>query len=72
MVITTAVDISTINTSLNGVYLLYELATPTDQVAITLPENIAIQKGGTITAEYDSTDNAPSDFDFELGTSNIQ
>ena len=52
--------------------LYYELATPTDQPTITLPENISIQKGGTITAEYDSTDNCGADFDFEFGTSNIQ
>lgn len=57
---------------MSGKTIIYELATPTDQVAITLPEDIAIQKGGTITAEYDSTNNCGADFDFELGTSNIQ
>ena len=65
-------DAAAFKTAMDGIYLYYELATPTDQPTITLPENIAIQKGGTITAEYDSTDNAPSDFDFEFGTSNIQ
>lgn len=52
-------------------YLLYELATPTDQPTITLPENIVIQKGGTLTAEYDNSGKAPSDFEFDIATIKI-
>lgn len=58
-------------TAMSGIYLYYELATPTDQPTIALPENIAIQKGGTLTAEYDGTSKAPSDFEFDIATSKI-
>jgi len=51
-------------------YQLKSSAITTEQ-GTPLPENIAIQKGGTLTAEYDSTDNAPSDFEFDIATSKI-
>ena len=49
-----------------GVSFNYVLATPTDQPAITLPEDIAIEKGGTIQATYDNSNQVPADFDFEV------
>ena len=57
---------SDFKTAMSGVYLYYELATPTDQPAITLPEDIAIEKGGTIQATYDNSNQVPADFDFEV------
>lgn len=46
--------------------LNFELATPIDQPAITLPENIEFEKGGSLEVIYDSTNKTPSDFDFEV------
>lgn len=53
-------------TGLTGKTIYYELATPTDQPAITLPEDIAIEKGGTLQASYDNSNQVPADFDFEV------
>ena len=61
-------DLTTFKTWLsnNNVILNYELATPTDQPTITLPENIDFEKGGSLEITYDSTAPTPSDFDFEV------
>lgn len=57
---------------LNGVKFIYALNTPTDQSpAINLPENLNIQKGGTIEIEYADGHTVCSDFDFEVATSKI-
>ena len=53
-------------TGLTGKTIYYELATPTNQQAITLPENIEFEKGGTIQATYDNSNSIPADFDFEV------
>ena len=52
--------------------LQYKLATPTDQTpAFTLPENIEIQKGGTIEIVYDDGYETPCDIDFEVAVSKV-
>lgn len=58
---TYGVDASAFKTAMSGNLLYYELATPTDQPTISLPENIQAENGGTIFANYDSEENAPSD-----------
>lgn len=63
---------SDFKTAMSGVYLLYELATPTDQVAITLPDDIAIEKGDSFEVVYDNNDNCGADFDFAVATSKIK
>ncbi len=59
-------------TAMSGVMLYFELEIPTDQEAITLPEDIKIQEGGTIEVEYDEDDFTPSDFDFEVAVSRLE
>ena len=49
-----------------GKTIYFELATPTDQPAITLSEDIAIEKGGTLQVSYDNSNQVPADFDFEV------
>ena len=51
--------------------LYYELATPTDQSAITLPTDLTIEKGGSLQADYTSPNTTPSDFDIQYATSKI-
>ena len=64
-------DENTLKTALSGTYLVYQLATPTDQVAITLPDDIAIADGDSFEITYDSTDNCGADFDFAVATSKV-
>lgn len=59
-------DAATFKSAMSSVTLNYELATPTDQPAITLPENIEFEKGGSLEVTYDSTAPTPADFDFEV------
>ena len=59
-------DAATFKSAMSGVYLVYELATPTDQPSITLPENIEFEKGGSLEVTYDETAPTPADFDFEV------
>ena len=65
-------DANTFKTAMSGVYLNYELATPTDQnPAITLPENITIQKGGSVEIQYASGYETPCDITFEMATNKL-
>ena len=57
---------ATFKSDMNGVYLNYPLATPTDQPSITIPENIEFEKGGSLEVTYDETAPTPADFDFEV------
>lgn len=52
--------------SIRGYKVNIPLATPTDQPSIDLPENIAIQEGGSIEAVYDDGYESPADFTFEV------
>ena len=62
----------TLTQAISDATFYYELATPTDQTPITLPENIDIEKGDSIEITYDNTDNVASDFDFAVITSKIK
>jgi len=63
---------SDLKTALSGKKINIELATPTDQSpSFTLPENIEIQKGGTIEIEYDDGYSTPCDIDFEVAVSKV-
>ena len=55
----------------NGVEIEFELAAPTDQTAITLPDDIAIADGDSFEITYDSTDNCGADFDFAVATNKV-
>lgn len=51
-------------TAMSGVILNYELATPTEQTA-TLPNDIEIEKGGSLEVVYDNGYTTPADFMFD-------
>ena len=55
----------------NGTVINYPLENPTDQVAITLPDDIVIENGDSFEITYDSTDNCGADFDFAVATNKL-
>ena len=64
-------DATTFATTNNLVELYYELATPTDQPTITLPDDIAIENGDSFEIVYDNNDNCGADFDFAVATNKL-
>lgn len=53
-------DAATFKQAMSGVILNYELATPTEQESISLPENIRVFNGGTLNTEYQAPNTTPA------------
>ena len=62
---------NTFKASLSGKCIYYELAFPYTEQASPLPENIEVQKGGSIECVYNSGEETPSDVKLQYAVSKV-